>query len=286
MNHPTDHPEHQSQNQNNGQKNEQNNERNSERNNDQHMNGDQIQSNDHADDQTGKQSGDQSGDQRGKSDKRQAVDRKTWIKLIISYGIFFLLAFAFTELAEEVMEESTMALDIAVLKAINDHSTPGLDRMVLLLTDLAGPIFIPIAALLLFAFFIYRKEKYNSIYVLLSLGGTFLVNTALKLYFQRARPDLWTLLVEEESYSFPSGHAMISMAIALTLIVLVYNSRLRISALILGILYVLAIGFSRLYLGVHYPTDIIGGWLASIVWVGLATRIMMRNTAFRQDTLT
>lgn len=286
MNHPTDHPEHQSQNQNNGQNNEQNNEQN----NDQHMNEDPIQSTDQpidqADDQTGKQSGDQSGDQRGKSDKRQAVDRKTWIKLIISYGFFFLLAFAFTELAEEVMEESTMALDIAVLKAINDHSTPGLDRMVLLLTDLAGPIFIPIAALLLFAFFIYRKEKYNSIYVLLTLGGTFLVNTALKLYFQRARPDLWTLLVEEESYSFPSGHAMISMAIALTLIVLVYNSRLRIPALILGILYVLAIGFSRLYLGVHYPTDIIGGWLASIVWVGLATRIMMRNTAFRQDTLT
>lgn len=218
--------------------------------------------------------------------REQPVHKKTWLKLIAGYLIYVVLLFAFTELAENVMDHSTMSLDVAILKAINARSDPRLDSVFLVLTDLSGPVLMPVFTLILILLFIWQKERYNSVYILLTMGGTLLVNMVLKLTFQRARPNLWSLLVEESSYSFPSGHAMISMAFALTIIVLSFYSKGRWIAIVLGALYVLLIGVSRLYLGVHYPTDILGGWIASLFWVILVTKIMMRNSSFRTDTLT
>lgn len=210
-----------------------------------------------------------------------------WIRIILAYLFYVAMVFGFKELAENVMNDTTMEWDIAILEAINTRATPAGDQIVLALTDLAGPIFIPIIAVILIGFFIWTKEAYNGLYLFLTLGGTFLVNTALKLYYQRTRPELWELLVEEQSFSFPSGHAMISMALALSLIVLVFHSYWRWPAILLGLAYILAIGYSRLYLGVHYPSDIVGGWVASTVWVGLVTRILMRrHERFRFDTMT
>lgn len=208
-----------------------------------------------------------------------------WAKIWTAFLIYGILVFAFTELAEQVMDHSTQSLDVAILQRINTLSDPGLDGFFVFITDLSGPVVVPILALLLAAWFIWKNEAYNAIYLFLILGGTFLVNTALKLYYQRVRPNLWSLLVEESSYSFPSGHAMISMALALSLIVLLFYSRLRWPAILIGTGYVLLIGFSRLYLGVHYPSDIVGGWLASMVWSAVVTGIMMRNNKFRDDTM-
>ena len=209
-----------------------------------------------------------------------------WYKIVISFLIFSGLAFLFTKLAEEVMEAETLSFDTAVLNAIHQIANPTLDRLFIFITSLAGTIFIGLFTVGLALAFYLRKEIYNSVYILLTLGGTLVLNLALKLFFKRVRPDLWSLLVVEKSYSFPSGHAMISLALALTLIVLAFNSRARWPAIIAGLIYVLSIGFSRLYLGVHYPTDILGGWIMSAVWIFLATRFMFLNTAFRIDTLT
>lgn len=211
--------------------------------------------------------------------------RIPWYRITLYYGLFFVFALAFAWLGREVTEQETLGMDTAVLRAIHGLANPTLDQATLFITSLGGPVAIPIGAALLLGFFWIRKERWNAIYVALTLGGTFLLNTALKLFFRRDRPSLWSLLVEESSYSFPSGHAMISMALGLTLVILTFYSRGRWAVIVLSALYVLAIGFTRMYLGVHYPTDIIGGWLMSLVWVFLATRFMMRNTDFRQDTL-
>ena len=206
-------------------------------------------------------------------------------KIILAFLFYAALVFAFKELAEGVVAEATLDLDVAVLETINARSSRTWNEIIPVLTDLAGPVIIPAVTVILIGFFIWTKEAYNGLYIALTLGGTFLVNTLLKLYYHRTRPELWELLVEEQSFSFPSGHAMISMALALSLIVLVWNSYWRIPSLILGGLYILGIGYTRLYLGVHYPTDILGGWLASIIWVGMVTKIMMnRSELFRVDT--
>ena len=78
---------------------------------------------------------------------------------------------------------------------------------------------------------------------------------------------------------------MISMAIALTVVILFYNSKFRRTIIVLGIVYVTIIGFTRLYLGVHYPSDVLGGWMASFLWVAFVTKIMLKNETFRQNVL-
>lgn len=209
-----------------------------------------------------------------------------WYKIGIVYVVFTGLVLLFTMLAQEVMEAETLGFDTAVLTMIHKIANPTLNGLFLGVTNLAGAVFIGIITIALAVGFYMRHEIYNSLYILLTLGGTIVLNTTLKIFFKRTRPDLWSLLVVEKSYSFPSGHAMISMALALTLIVLTYYSRARWFSIILGAFYVVLIGFSRLYLGVHFPTDILGGWLISSVWILLATRLMFHNRAFRTDTLT
>lgn len=209
-----------------------------------------------------------------------------WYKIGIVYVVFTGLVLLFTMLAQEVMEAETLGFDTAVLTMIHKIANPTLNGLFLGVTNLAGAVFIGIITIALAVGFYMRHEIYNSLYILLTLGGTLVLNTTLKIFFKRTRPELWSLLVVEKSYSFPSGHAMISMALALTLIVLTYYSRARWFSIILGAFYVVLIGFSRLYLGVHFPTDILGGWLISSVWILLATRLMFHNRAFRTDTLT
>lgn len=214
------------------------------------------------------------------------LPKTPWHRIAISFLIFSGLAFLFTKLADEVMEAETLGFDTAILNMIHQIASPVLDSLFLFITSLAGTIFIGLFTVGLALAFYLRKEIYNCVYILLTLGGSLVLNLTLKLFFKRVRPDLWSLLVVEKSYSFPSGHAMISMALALTLIVLTYHSRARWATIITGTVYVLSVGFSRLYLGVHYPTDVLGGWIMSAVWVFLATRFMFLNTAFRTDTLT
>lgn len=213
------------------------------------------------------------------------LEKTPWYRILIGYGIFFGLALLFTKLAEEVMEKETLPFDTMVLEKIHQFAGPALDQMFLFITSLAGAAVIASIALLLSVIYYLRHEIYNSIYIMLSLGGTFLLNIGLKYFFRRSRPDLWTLLVVEKDYSFPSGHSMISMALALVFIVLAWHTRARWAAIVTGIVYVGAVGLSRLYLGVHYPTDVAGGWLMSMVWIYLVTRFMLRYTAFRENAV-
>jgi len=82
--------------------------------------------------------------------------------------------------------------------------------------------------------------------------------------------------VHEAGYSFPSGHAMASAALGLALAVALWNSRWRWWGLVFAVVYIAFVGYSRLYLGVHYPTDILAGWLVSGVWV-LAIALLIRS---------
>jgi len=173
----------------------------------------------------------------------------------------------FASLANEVREGDTLSFDTAVLLAINSRSSPLLDTIFSAGTMLGGAAVVATVSLAMIIALTLRKSYSRALLTTLIIGGTTLANLFLKLVFERSRPELWTRLVEEQSFSFPSGHAMASMALGLTIVLLTWNTRYRTAATIAAVVYVLFIGFSRLYLGVHYPTDILAGWLVSSLWV-------------------
>lgn len=124
------------------------------------------------------------------------------------------------------------------------------------------------------------KGKRNKILILINVIVITLLNQLLKNTFQRERPI--DSIIEETGYSFPSGHSMVSMAFYGFLIYLVYKSNIKYKGLIIGLLSVLIvlIGISRIYLGVHYPTDVIGGFTLSLSYLLLFIDITKPNFTY------
>jgi undecaprenyl-diphosphatase len=114
---------------------------------------------------------------------------------------------------------------------------------------------------------LWRRNRPAATFWALAVSGAALLNLLAKHAFARTRPDLWISILSETSFSFPSGHAMQSMAVAAALTLLAWPTHWRWRTLVLGTCFVFLVGMSRVYLGVHYPSDILGGWSASLGWV-------------------
>ncbi len=199
--------------------------------------------------------------------------RAHWQKLALAWILVFGPLLLWGELAEDVWKRESFRFDDPILLWMRTHSNAALDRIMLGLSLVGGYPLLGFSALL-FAFFLLRSRRHQAIFVTLCIGGISALNVSAKMIFQRARPDLWVSLAPEPDYSFPSGHAMLSSGGVAMLLILLWraDSRLlhwRLPAALLGVSFVIAVGASRLYLGVHYPSDILAGWLASCAWVAL-----------------
>jgi undecaprenyl-diphosphatase len=189
-------------------------------------------------------------------------------------GIPF-LAFGslFVDVAHEVRDNETLPLDRHVLLSIREHASPILDSVLGTATLFGGALAIVLLTAVATALIWKYVGKRHALTVLSSVVGAVTLNLILKQLFGRDRPSLWQTLVTEHGFSFPSGHAMASSALGFSLIIALWNTRFRYVTACLAAIYVLVIGFSRLYLGVHYPTDVLAGWLLSGAWVVLVTYI-------------
>lgn len=172
------------------------------------------------------------------------------------------------KVAEDVWEGSGLFFDRPILEALHARATPTLDTIMVFFSQAGAPkpmvaFFIAVLIGLLLA-----RRRGDATFFVVAVAGAMAINFGAKLVFGRARPDLWVSLAPEGDYSFPSGHAMGSMATVAALIVLTWGTRWRWPVLILGSIFVALVGLSRLYLGVHYPSDVLTGWLASLAWVG------------------
>ena len=197
--------------------------------------------------------------------------------VIAVFVIIASCAMLFVKIAEEVREQDTMVFDKWALMTINEHSTKFLDRFIPIATDVGGVVGIVVLVALFGTIFTVRREYRRLAILFIGVGGAVLLNLILKSVFMRERPDLWVQLIHETGYSFPSGHAMSSAGLGLSLVVALWSSRWRWWAVGFATLYILFVGFSRLYLGVHYPTDVAAGWLVSAVWV-LAVSLLVRSS--------
>ncbi len=204
--------------------------------------------------------------------------RDRWeLTLLVSGIVFLLLLLAVTKLASEVLEGETLQFDRAILLGLRDPLDLGRPKgprwmlsAALDITALGSATVLGLAVVSVAGFLFLQGLWRRALIVIgASLGGWFL-NGALKQLFQRARPDVVPHLREAMSLSFPSGHALQSAAVYLTLGVLMMRfAHRRITKIycvaVAGIATVL-VGASRVYIGVHYPTDVIAGWLIGLSW--------------------
>ncbi|MDB5163013.1 MAG: acid phosphatase [Candidatus Saccharibacteria bacterium] len=195
------------------------------------------------------------------------------IRLGLAFVLFWTPIIVFVKLADEVLENEPIHIEIVLLNYIHSLSTPFLDGFFLFITTIGNVESILPITILILAYIIYRKQRLNALIVLFGVGGAALANFLLKLIFHRDRPAFWQSAITETGYSFPSGHAMVSCALVLCLIVILWNTKWRLTAIIAGASTIILIGLSRLYMGVHYPTDVLAGWSVSIAWVLIVTVI-------------
>jgi len=188
--------------------------------------------------------------------------------LLLSLGVIAL----FAELADEVVEGESRQFDTTVLLWIHGHSPDWLYGPMLFVTAL-GYYWVVIPLLLITAsIFCFKGRKISAALLLVSAAGGIFLTTALKGLFQRVRPELFDSGYTASFYSFPSGHATIAVGFYGTLTLLVawrLKGFWRWAVAAAGVTLVLLIGFSRLYLGVHYPTDVLAGFLAAPLWISV-----------------
>jgi undecaprenyl-diphosphatase len=186
--------------------------------------------------------------------------------LLLLVGVYIPLQ-GFGELAEDIWEhEGGFPWDVPLLLGIHALARPQLDVFAATLTKFGVfwgvfPIAFAIALVLLL-----RRQWRSLVYLLTTLLGSIVINRTAKVVLHRVRPHLWESPSPELDYGFPSGHAMSSMTLVVALVILTWGSSWCWLISVVGGTFVLAIGWTRLYLGVHYPSDIWAGWMVSIAW--------------------
>lgn len=192
--------------------------------------------------------------------------------IMVTLAVSGLMLAFFTELAWETMFcQQTDVFDNVFIWLVRYFSSPALDRAMIVISEFGyGGIFwtIAVAAAVTLAFYRRLTELAG---MLVCLSGAAFLNFLLKHLFERSRPDLFRV-VEAAGYSFPSGHAMVSLCfygiLAFLLSRHIRDWRWRLAVATLAAALVAAIGVSRVYLGVHYPTDVIAGYTAGGMWLG------------------
>lgn len=172
----------------------------------------------------------------------------------------------FGALVEELREGEAFPFDAPLLQLAHGLARAGLDRMFLLVSRLGygqGVVPLDIVLVLVLA---WRRRMREGLFAGIALGGSALLNLLAKHVFARPRPDLWPSIAPETTYSFPSGHAMGSMTLGAVVVLLAWRTRWRWPVLVVAAVSVLLVGLSRVYLGVHYPSDILAGWAAACAW--------------------
>ena len=221
--------------------------------------------------------------------RRSIVDNaaSAW-RWLLGHDLLVLLAvllvvvsvLAFLKIADEVTEGGTQRFDEAILRALRNPSDPsrpigpwwtaevGRD-----ITALGGVTVLFILTLVTTGYLVMARKGHAALLLLVATVGGALLSSMLKDYFERPRPNVVPRLMDVRTSSFPSGHSLMSAVVYLTLGALldrfVEGRRLKLYCLGVALVLTLLVGCSRVFLGVHYPSDVLGGWTAGLTWAVL-----------------
>lgn len=206
--------------------------------------------------------------------------------VLAGMGLLAAGLFAFARIASEVVEGDTRAFDEAVLLALRSAADPSdplgprwLEEAMRDFTALGGTGVLGTVTLAVVGFLLLARRRHAAALVLAAVVGGFLASNALKWGFARPRPDLVPHGQAVYTQSFPSSHAMLSAVVYLTLGALLARTqprrRVRLYFLAVAGLLTVVVGSSRVYLGVHWPTDVLAGWAAGAGWAMLCWFAML-----------
>jgi undecaprenyl-diphosphatase len=220
-------------------------------------------------------------------------------ELLLLLGILALLAVVLliVSLAGEVLEGDTLDFDKRMLAALRKADNPAqpigpawLELAAFDLTALGGPTVLGLTVAAVVGFLLLQGLYRNAAFVFVASVGGWLLNDLLKEWFARPRPQVVPHLRQVMSLSFPSGHALTSAAVFLTLgalLMRVAQRRLvKFYCMFVAVTATLLVGATRVYLGVHYPTDVLGGWLIGISWAlfcWLIERSLERTAGLKRE---
>jgi len=201
--------------------------------------------------------------------------------LIATVGIVgiiscLLIIYVVAQISDEVLDQEAFAFDKTVLLWIHSFANPTLDRIMHFVTGLNNPEFVSIVAAITLGLLLWKRCYPEAQTFVIDCAGGVVLSYGLKSVFGKTRPDLWQSAIEEVSFSYPSGHALGSTVLYGFLAYLFATRFPQFAWLIysLAVLMIASIGLSRLYLGVHWPTDIIGGYGIGFLWLMFCITIL------------
>ena len=216
--------------------------------------------------------------------KLRGVSRHLGLTLLIGLGLAAGALFFFARLADEMLEGDAQQFDDRARAGINQWASPALTSAMRVVTVLGKPALLFGLSLVAGLIFLARKNHKAAMLLVVAMAGSILLDTVLKVSFRRTRPVPFFDIEAPSSFSFPSGHALVSFCFYSVMAALISartkSRTVRIIVWAVAALMVIAIGLSRIYLGVHYPTDVLAGYAAAFIWViiiGVVDRVLRRR---------
>ena len=217
---------------------------------------------------------------------------------LLGFQLLVGLGYVFIQIASEMAEGDTMSFDRWLIEALRSAADPSipvgpawLRAAMVDVTALGGVSVVTLLTVVVVFYLVTVRKEATALFVAASITGGALLGVALKAAFMRPRPDVVAHLVDVTSTSFPSGHATNSAVVYLTLGALLARTqtsrRVRAYLMAVAIALTLTVGFSRVYLGVHWPSDVVAGWCVGAAWAtlcALLARTLQRRRTLEQPT--
>jgi undecaprenyl-diphosphatase len=198
------------------------------------------------------------------------LTRRNKLKLLTTVATAAAVLLLFLWFASEVYQGETLAFDNAVREWVHSFASPGMTQFALAATFMGSTGMVVTLGIVSLVGFLLVRDRGAAVVLAIIVVGEAILSIGLKDYYVRARPEPYFGYTAPTSFSFPSGHSFASFCLYLSLAWLitrrVSTNGIAVAAWIVAILIVLSVGLSRIYLGVHYPTDVIGGYLAAAMW--------------------
>jgi undecaprenyl-diphosphatase len=195
--------------------------------------------------------------------------------LIAGLLVFTIMTLTLGEIAEDVRDGEPLTLtDIRLSNWLHTNGSPGLSKVMWIITSLHASVVVCTVAVLIGLYLWQRRQRYWMVALWISVFGGLLLNKFLKLVFHRARPHFRDTVQSLTSYSFPSGHTMIATvfygALAAFVIANSKSWALRIISVAGALTLIMLVAFSRIYVGAHYLSDVLGAMAEGFAWIALS----------------